>query len=118
MKQQKTYTPRPGDIERVWWTVDATDLPLGRLASEVARVLRGKHKPQYTPHLDVGDAAVVVDADVDVLPASAARVPLGVDAASTVAYALEFPQLLDVEVEHVPGLGVLVADDWRLRFEC
>lgn len=63
MKQQKTYTPRPGDIERAWWTVDATDLPLGRLASEIARVLRGKHKPQYTPHLDVGDHVIVLNAD-------------------------------------------------------
>ena len=62
MKQQKTYTPRPGDIERVWWTVDATDLPLGRLASEVARVLRGKHKPQFTPHLDTGDHVIVLNA--------------------------------------------------------
>lgn len=62
MKQQKTYTPRPGDIERAWWTVDATDLPLGRLASEVARVLRGKHKPQFTPHLDTGDHVIVLNA--------------------------------------------------------
>ncbi|MBT8217859.1 MAG: 50S ribosomal protein L13 [Acidimicrobiia bacterium] len=63
MKQQKTYTPRAGDIERAWWTVDATDLPLGRLASEIAAVLRGKHKPQYTPHLDVGDHVIVINAD-------------------------------------------------------
>lgn len=63
MKQQKTYIPRAGDIERVWWTVDATDMPLGRLASEVASVLRGKHKPQYTPHLDVGDHVIVVNAE-------------------------------------------------------
>lgn len=62
MKDQKTYTPRPGDIERAWWTVDATDLPLGRLASEIARVLRGKHKPQFTPHLDTGDHVIVLNA--------------------------------------------------------
>ena len=62
MKDQKTYTPRPADIERAWWTVDATDLPLGRLASEVARVLRGKHKPQFTPHLDTGDHVIVLNA--------------------------------------------------------
>lgn len=62
MKEQKTYTPRPGDIERAWWTVDAADLPLGRLASEVARVLRGKHKPQFTPHLDTGDHVIVINA--------------------------------------------------------
>jgi large subunit ribosomal protein L13 len=47
---------------RAWWVVDATDKPLGRLASEVARVLRGKHKPEYTPHEDTGDFVVVVNA--------------------------------------------------------
>jgi large subunit ribosomal protein L13 len=48
---------------RAWWVVDATGKPLGRLASEVARVLRGKHKPQYTPHEDTGDFVIVVNAD-------------------------------------------------------
>ena len=59
----KTYTPKPGDIEREWFVVDATDLPLGRLASEVAQVLRGKRKPMYAPHLDTGDYVIVVNAD-------------------------------------------------------
>ena len=59
----KTYTPKPGDIEREWFVVDATDLPLVRLASEVAQVLRGKRKPMYAPHLDTGDYVVVVNAD-------------------------------------------------------
>ena len=63
MKQQKTYTARPADIERVSWTVDATDMQLGGLASEIARVLRGKHKPIYTPHLDVGDHVIVINAE-------------------------------------------------------
>ena len=58
----KTYTPRQGDIQRNWWVVDAADKPLGRLATEVARVLRGKHKPQYTPFLDTGDHVVVINA--------------------------------------------------------
>jgi large subunit ribosomal protein L13 len=48
---------------RAWWVVDATDRPLGRLASQVASVLRGKHKPQYTPHEDTGDFVIVVNAD-------------------------------------------------------
>src|SRR5277367_2082083 len=52
---------------RAWWVVDATDKPLGRLASEVASVLRGKHKPQYTPHEDTGDFVIVVNADKIVL---------------------------------------------------
>jgi large subunit ribosomal protein L13 len=63
MKLQKTYTPRAADIERSWWVVDATDLPLGRLASEVAKILRGKHKPTFAPHMDGGDYVVVVNAE-------------------------------------------------------
>jgi len=62
MKQQKTFSPRPDDIRREWWVVDATGLPLGRLASEVAKVLRGKHKPTFAPHMDMGDYVVVVNA--------------------------------------------------------
>ncbi|RMH21165.1 MAG: 50S ribosomal protein L13 [Gemmatimonadetes bacterium] len=58
----KTYTPKANEIERAWWLVDAEGIPLGRLASEVARILRGKHKPTYTPHLDVGDHVVVINA--------------------------------------------------------
>lgn len=63
MTMNKTYSPKPGDIERDWFVVDATDLPLGRLASEVAQVLRGKHKPSYAPHVDVGDHVIVLNAD-------------------------------------------------------
>ncbi len=58
----KTYTPKAKDIERRWWLVDAEGVPLGRLATEVARILRGKHKPIYTPHLDTGDHVVVINA--------------------------------------------------------
>lgn len=57
-----TFTPRDGDIHRAWWVVDAAGKPLGRLATEVARVLRGKHKAIYTPHLDTGDHVIVVNA--------------------------------------------------------
>jgi large subunit ribosomal protein L13 len=63
MTTNKTYTPKPGDIERVWHLVDATDLPLGRLASMVAQLLRGKHKPIYAPHVDTGDFVVVINAE-------------------------------------------------------
>ena len=59
----KTYTPRAAEIERKWWIVDAGGKVLGRVASEVAQVLRGKHKPMYTPHLDTGDYVVVINAD-------------------------------------------------------
>ncbi len=62
MKNAKTYTPREGEIERRWYVVDATDETLGRLASRVARVLEGKHKPTFTPHLDSGDHVIVLNA--------------------------------------------------------
>lgn len=58
----KTYYAKPGEVEREWLVVDATDIPLGRLASEVASILRGKRKPQYTPHVDTGDFVIVVNA--------------------------------------------------------
>ena len=59
----RTYTPKPGEIARAWHVIDATDVVLGRLASQTAILLRGKHKPQYAPHLDVGDFVVIVNAD-------------------------------------------------------
>lgn len=58
-----TYIAKTAEIERKWFVVDATDLTLGRLASEVAAVLRGKHKPIYTPFLDTGDNVIIVNAD-------------------------------------------------------
>ena len=59
----KTYNVKASEIQKDWWVVDATDKPLGRLATEIARILRGKHKPIYTPHLDTGDFIVVVNSD-------------------------------------------------------
>lgn len=59
----RTWTVRPGDIERKWYIVDASDIVLGRLATQVATVLRGKHRPQYTPHADCGDHVVIINAD-------------------------------------------------------
>jgi large subunit ribosomal protein L13 len=59
----KTYTPKAGDIERVWWVVDAEGETLGRLASKIAPILRGKHKPSFTPNLDVGDFVIVINCD-------------------------------------------------------
>ena len=63
----KTFSPTPDDIDRKWWVVDAKDQPLGRLASRVAQILMGKHKPSYTTHVDTGDFVVVVNADKVVL---------------------------------------------------
>jgi large subunit ribosomal protein L13 len=61
-KLQRTFSPKPADIERAWYVVDAADAPLGRLASEVARLLRGKHKPTFAPHIDGGDHVIVINA--------------------------------------------------------
>ena len=58
-----TYSPPPGDVERKWYVVDATDKVLGRLASEIAQILRGKRKPEYAPHADVGDHVIVINAE-------------------------------------------------------
>lgn len=59
----KTFSAKPHEVKRDWFVVDASDKPLGRLASEIALRLRGKHKPVYTPHVDTGDYIVVVNAD-------------------------------------------------------
>jgi len=59
----KTFTPRAGDIERQWFVVDAEGKTLGRLASQIAHILRGKHKPTYSPHMDLGDHIVVINAE-------------------------------------------------------
>jgi large subunit ribosomal protein L13 len=58
----RTYSPKPGEVERAWHVIDATDVVLGRLASQVATLLRGKHKPTYAPHVDTGDFVVVINA--------------------------------------------------------
>ncbi len=58
----KTFMPSPATIERKWYVVDATDMTLGRLASEVAKVLRGKNKPMFTPHVDTGDYVIIINA--------------------------------------------------------
>jgi len=62
-----TYTPKASEIERAWHVVDAEGLILGRMASEVAAILRGKHKPTFAPHIDTGDHVVIVNADKVVL---------------------------------------------------
>ncbi|HEX5541204.1 MAG TPA: 50S ribosomal protein L13 [Micromonospora sp.] len=58
----RTYSPKPGEIERQWHVIDASDVVLGRLASHAAMLLRGKHKPTFAPHVDTGDFVVIVNA--------------------------------------------------------
>ena len=59
----KTLTPKPGDIERTWYVIDATDQPLGRLSSKIASILCGKHKPYYVRNIDTGDYVIVINAE-------------------------------------------------------
>jgi len=59
----RTYMAKPGEFEQKWWLVDAREKVVGRLASDIAMILMGKHKPNYTPHVDTGDFVVVVNAD-------------------------------------------------------
>ena len=59
----KTFVAKPETVKRDWFVVDATDKTLGRLASEIARRLRGKHKPEYTPHVDTGDYIIIINAE-------------------------------------------------------
>ena len=58
-----TYTPKPGDVTRAWYVIDATDVVLGRLAVQAANILRGKHKPQFAPNADTADFVIIINAD-------------------------------------------------------
>lgn len=59
----KTYSAKPSEIQKKWWVIDAQNLVLGRLAAEVANILRGKHKPTFTPHMDCGDYVIITNAE-------------------------------------------------------
>lgn len=63
MAAGKTFMAKEHEVVREWWVIDATDRPIGRLAAEVARILRGKHKPIFTPHCDTGDHVIIINAD-------------------------------------------------------
>ena len=63
----KTFMANPSTVEQKWYVVDATNMPLGRLASQVATILRGKNKPEFTPHVDAGDYVIVINSDKVVL---------------------------------------------------
>ena len=68
-----TYSPKKSDIDRTWHLIDADGLILGRMASEIAKLLRGKHKPTYSPHMDMGDHVIIVNADKVVLSSDKAN---------------------------------------------
>ena len=69
----KTFMAKPQTVESKWYIVDATDIPLGRLASQVATMLKGKNKPEYTPHVDTGDHVIVINSDKVVLTGNKLR---------------------------------------------
>ncbi len=69
----KTYSPKAADVQRDWFIVDAEGMTLGRMATEIARVLRGKHKPTFAPHMDMGDHVIVINADKVVLTSNKAE---------------------------------------------
>ncbi|MBO8129695.1 MAG: 50S ribosomal protein L13 [Peptococcaceae bacterium] len=69
----KTYMAKPQEVERKWYILDAAGKPLGRLAAEAARILRGKHKPVFTPHVDTGDHVIIINADKVVLTGNKLR---------------------------------------------
>ena len=68
----RTYSPKASEITRKWWVIDAEDLVLGRLSTEAARILRGKHKPTFAPHMDMGDHVIVINCEKVVLTANKA----------------------------------------------
>jgi len=68
----RTYSPKASEITRKWYVIDAQDLVLGRLSTEAARILRGKHKPTYAPHMDMGDHVIIINAEKVVLTANKA----------------------------------------------
>jgi len=68
-----TYTPKKSEIERAWYVVDADGMTLGRMSTEVARILRGKHKPTFAPHIDTGDHVIIINADKVVLSSGKAE---------------------------------------------
>ncbi|MGZ4760177.1 MAG: 50S ribosomal protein L13 [Acidimicrobiales bacterium] len=69
----RTYSPKASEIQRAWYVIDAEGLVLGRVATEAARILRGKHKPTFAPHIDTGDHVVIINADKVVLTADKAH---------------------------------------------
>jgi|TARA_Y100000815_G_scaffold267481_2_gene287062 large subunit ribosomal protein L13 len=68
----RTYSPKPADVQREWLVIDATDVVLGRLATHTANLLRGKHKPTFAPHMDMGDFVIIVNAEKVALSGSKA----------------------------------------------
>ncbi len=72
----RTYSPKPGDIQRAWHVIDAEDVVLGRLAVQTANLLRGKHKPIFAPHMDTGDFVVIVNAEKVALSGDKAKTKL------------------------------------------
>ena len=86
-----TYSPKPGEITRAWHVIDATDVVLGRLASQAATLLRGKHKPTYAPHMDTGDFVIIVNAEKVAVAQTSATTSSSTGTAATRAVSASAP---------------------------
>jgi len=104
----KTYSAKPADVKRDWFVVDATDLTLGRLATEIARRLRGKHKPEYTPHVDTGDYIVVTNCEKITVTGNKAKAKMYYRYSGYVSglKSMTFEKLIDHAPERVITLAV------------
>ena len=104
----KTYSAKPADVKRDWFVVDASDLTLGRLATEIARRLRGKHKPEYTPHVDTGDYIVVTNCEKITVTGNKAKAKMYYRYSGYVSglKSMTFEKLIDHAPERVITLAV------------
>ncbi len=119
----KTYSVKSADIKRDWFVVDATGQTLGRLATEIARRLRGKHKPEYTPHLDMGDYIIVINAKAIRVSGNKAKqklyyhhtgYPGGIKSISFEKLLLKKPEkIIETAVKGMLPKGVLGRDMYR-----
>jgi len=104
----KTYSAKPAEVKRDWYVIDATDLTLGRLSTEIARRLRGKHKPEYTPHVDTGDYIVVTNCEKVAVTGNKAKAKMYYRYTGYVSglKSMTFEKLIDHAPERVITLAV------------
>jgi len=104
----KTYSAKPAEVKRDWYVIDATDLTLGRLSTEIARRLRGKHKPEYTPHVDTGDYIVVTNCEKVAVTGNKAKAKIYYRYSGYVSglKSMTFEKLIDHAPERVITLAV------------
>ena len=107
-----TYMPKAGEISRKWYVIDAAGKTLGRVAAEVAVLLRGKHKPEFVPHVDCGDNVIVINAESVVLTGSKLDNKYYLDSLLSKAEAMSGKKLKFVKLEAMPVTGCI---NWMLE---